>query len=70
MHTKKNLRDWFELEYKPALEYTQVRSSKYVHNMDEKGAQIACPAGEDVIVLDWNQGYIHLGALESAFAYT
>ena len=50
MHTEKNLRDWFELEYKPALEYTQIRTGKYIYNMDEKGAWIACPVGEEVIV--------------------
>jgi hypothetical protein len=50
MHTEKHLREWFETEYKPALEYTQIKSGKYIHNMDEKGAQIACPAGEEVVV--------------------
>jgi hypothetical protein len=50
MHTKKHLREWFEIEYKPALEYTQIKSGKYIYNMDEKGAQIACPIGEEVVV--------------------
>lgn len=50
MHTKKHLHDWFEKEYRPALEYTQIKSGKYIHNMDEKGARIACPAGEEVVV--------------------
>lgn len=51
MHTKKHLREWFETEYKLALEYTQIKSGKYIHNMDEKGARIACPIGEEVVVL-------------------
>lgn len=38
MHTEKHLREWFETEYKPALEYTQIKSGKYIYNMDEKGA--------------------------------
>jgi hypothetical protein len=50
IHTKKDLRRWFEEEYRPALEVTKITSGKYIHNMDEKGARIACPAGEEVIV--------------------
>jgi len=50
MHTENDLRQWFEEEYRPALEYTGVRSGKYIHNMDEKGCRIACPAGEEVVV--------------------
>jgi hypothetical protein len=50
MHTKKHLHEWFETEYKPALKYTQIKSGKYIHNMDEKGAQLACPIGEEVVV--------------------
>jgi hypothetical protein len=38
------------MEYQLALEYTGIRSGKYIHNMDEKGCRIACPAGEDVVV--------------------
>jgi hypothetical protein len=50
IHTKQNLRDWFEKEYKPALKFTGVRSRKYIHNINKKGCRLACPAGEDVIV--------------------
>jgi hypothetical protein len=41
---------WFETEYQPALEYTGIRSGKYIHNIDEKGCRIACPVGEEVVV--------------------
>ena len=51
MHTEENLRDWFEKEYRQALEFTGIKSGKYIYNMDEKGARIACPAGEEVVVL-------------------
>jgi len=51
MHTKKHLRKWFKTEYKPALEYTQIKSKKYIHNIDKKGAWIACLAKEEVVVL-------------------
>ena len=50
IHTEKDLREWFETEYKPALEYTGIKSGKYIHNMDEKGCRIAVPAGEEVVV--------------------
>jgi hypothetical protein len=38
MHTKKNLHNWFENEYRLALVFTGIRARKYIHNMDEKGA--------------------------------
>ena len=50
IHTKQDLRDWFEKEYKPVLEFTEVKSRKYIYNIDEKGCRLACPAEEDVIV--------------------
>jgi hypothetical protein len=42
IHTERDLRDWFEKEYKPVLQFTGVRSGKYIHNMDEKGCRLAC----------------------------
>ena len=51
MHTKKSLRDWFEKEYKLALEFTGIRTRKRIHNIDKKGARIAVPAREEVVVL-------------------
>jgi hypothetical protein len=50
MHTKKSLCDWFEKEYKLALQFTGIQTGKYIHNIDEKGARIACPAGAEVVV--------------------
>jgi hypothetical protein len=50
MHTEQSLREWFEKEYKPALEFTGIRIGRRIYNMDEKGARIACPAGEEVVV--------------------
>jgi hypothetical protein len=38
-------------EYKPALEYTGIRSRKYIYNMDEIGCCITCSAGKRVVVL-------------------
>ena len=54
MHTKKDLREWFEQEYRPALEYTGICDQEYpnqfIHNMDKKGYRIACPGDQDVVV--------------------
>jgi hypothetical protein len=50
MHTEQTLCEWFETEYRPALEATGVQHGKYIHNMDEKGARICVPAGEEVVV--------------------
>jgi hypothetical protein len=51
MHIEQSLRDWFETEYRPALEFTGIRTGRRIHNMDEKGARIAIPAREEVIIL-------------------
>ena len=51
MHTKQSLRDWFEKEYKLALKYIGICHGNCIYNMDEKGARIACPAREEVVVL-------------------
>lgn len=51
MHTEQTLREWFETEYCLALEATGVRHRKYIHNIDEKGARICVPVGEEVVVL-------------------
>jgi hypothetical protein len=51
IYTEKSLRTWFENEYRPVLEFTGICYGNRIHNMDEKGARITCPAGEEVIVL-------------------
>jgi hypothetical protein len=51
MHTEKSIRHWFEKEYKPALEFTGIRTGETIRNMDEKGARVAVPAREGVVVL-------------------
>jgi hypothetical protein len=50
MHTEKTLRDWFELEYRPVLEATGIRTGGRIYNIDEKGARICIPAGEEIVV--------------------
>jgi hypothetical protein len=50
MHTEQSLRDWFKNEYRPALEFTGIRHGNRIHNMDKKGARIATPVKEEVVV--------------------
>jgi len=50
IHTEHHLREWFETEYRPALEVTGIKHGTNIHNMDEKGARICMPAGEEVVV--------------------
>lgn len=50
LHTEQALRTWFETEYRPALEGTGIRHGDRIHNMDEKGARICMPSGEEVVV--------------------
>jgi hypothetical protein len=50
MYTEKDLRDWFEKEYKPGLEFMRIKHKKYIRNIGKKGCHIACPLGEEVVV--------------------
>jgi hypothetical protein len=50
LHTEQALRTWFETENWPTLEGCGIRHGDRIHNMDEKGARICMPAGEEVIV--------------------
>jgi len=50
IHMEQTLRDWFENEYQPALEYTGIQHRNRIHNMDKKGARICIPAREEVVV--------------------
>ena len=63
IHTEKDLREWFEKEYWPALEYTSICDQEYpnrfIYNIDEKGYRIACPRDQDVVVpLVINEMYV------------
>jgi hypothetical protein len=50
MYTEQTLCDWFEREYRPALEATGIQHRNRIHNIDEKGAKICVPAKEEVVV--------------------
>jgi hypothetical protein len=51
MHTEMTLYEWFKTEYRPALLAIGIKHGKNVHNMDEKGACVCMPIGEEVVVL-------------------
>jgi hypothetical protein len=50
IHIQDNLCEWFEKEYRPALEFTEIQSEKYIYNINKKRARIVCPAEKEVIV--------------------
>lgn len=48
-HTEEDVRAWFgRLEY--AVNQYKIKSPRNILNMDESGARVGCPAGEQVIV--------------------
>jgi hypothetical protein len=50
IYIKQTLRDWFETEYRPALETISVRYNKFIYNRNKKKARVYILAGEDIIV--------------------
>jgi hypothetical protein len=50
MHTKMTLHEWFEIEYRPTLLAIGIKHGKNIHNMDEKGARVCMPIGEEVVI--------------------
>jgi hypothetical protein len=50
LHQEEDIENWFENVFKPALARRDITNGSRIHNMDEKGARLGCPAGEVVIV--------------------
>ena len=50
LHKEEDIQHWFETVFRPALKRRDIRDGSRLHNMDEKGARLGCPAGEEVIV--------------------
>jgi hypothetical protein len=50
MHTEEDIFDWFENVLRPAIYRRDIYDGSRIHNMDEKGARLGCPAGQEVIV--------------------
>jgi hypothetical protein len=51
IYTLSELRRWFKDEYRLVLKYTKINKARYIYNMDEKGTRLACPAGQEIVVL-------------------
>jgi hypothetical protein len=49
-HSKKDLEVWFE-KFRYTFAKYKIKSSKKIYNIDESGARIGCPRGEEVVVL-------------------
>jgi hypothetical protein len=69
MHTKQTLCHWFETEYQPALIETGIKHGRNIHNMDEKGAWVCMPAGEEIVV-PMGIKEIYIGILENRLSVT
>jgi hypothetical protein len=69
MYTEKHLRDWFGIEYAPALEITNIRHGTYIHNMDEKGARVCMPTGEESVI-PIGRKEMYTGILENRLSVT
>jgi hypothetical protein len=50
IYTEQNLRDWFEKEYKLALEFISICYKNRIYNINEKGARITCFTRKEVVV--------------------
>jgi len=48
-HSEKDLEGWFG-KYHATLDKYNIRKSRNIWNMDESGARVGCPNGEEVIV--------------------
>jgi hypothetical protein len=50
MHTEEDIFDWFKNVLRPVIYRRDIQNKSRIHNMDEKGARLGCPAGQEVIV--------------------
>ena len=48
-HDEKDMEEWFD-KYKTTLAKYSIKKGKNIHNMDESGARVGCPKGEEVVV--------------------
>jgi hypothetical protein len=67
IYIKQSLCDWFEKEYKLALEFTSIRYRNRIYNIDEKGARIICLTKKEIVVLISIQKK-YIGVLENRFS--
>jgi hypothetical protein len=48
-HNEKDVEEWFD-KYRTTLAKYSIKKRKNIHNMDESGARVGCPKGEEVVV--------------------
>jgi len=48
-HDEKDIEEWFD-KYKTTLAKYSIKRGKNIHNIDESGARVRCPKGEEVVV--------------------
>jgi len=48
-HYKKDVEEWFQ-KYKATLAKYSIKRGRSIHNIDESGARVECPKGEEVVV--------------------
>jgi hypothetical protein len=50
LYTEQSLCNWFETEYRPVLEETNICYRDRIYNIDKKDIRICIPIGEEVVV--------------------
>ena len=48
-HSEKEVEEWYQ-GYRAALAKYKITKGKHILNMDESGARVGCPGGEEVVV--------------------
>ncbi len=49
LHTEQDVKNWFK-DYQETLTEYKITKGKQVLNMDESGARVGCPGGENIVV--------------------
>jgi hypothetical protein len=49
IHDEKDIEKWFD-KYRTTLAKYSIKKGKNIYNMDESGARVGCPKGEEVVV--------------------
>jgi hypothetical protein len=50
VHTEADIKVWFEEKLRPIIKQRGISHAKDIFNMDETGARVGCPKGEEVVV--------------------
>ena len=50
IHTEADIKAWFEDKLRPVIKQRGISHAKDIFNMDETGARVGCPKGQEVVV--------------------